>query len=326
MDPLTSFGIAFARAFQSMGGWLQAPMALFSFLGSENFYLLFLPLVYWSIDAALGIRVGFMLVLGTAFNLLFKMGFHAPRPYWVSPEIRGLASEPSFGVPSFHAQLAATVWGMVAAFYRKAWIWVAAVVLVFLIGISRLHLGVHFPQDILVGWALGFLTLWAVVRFWEPVAARVKQMSFWNRIGLAFAISLVMILLGVLIVFLLRDFVVPAEWVANATRDGNAAPDGFAVQLFITPPALLFGMCTGLAWMATRGGFRAAGPLWQRIVRYVVGLLGVMVLYAGLKAVFPSGDALVPYIFRYVRYALVGFWIFGGAPWLFRSLRLSESK
>ena len=40
-------------AFQSLGGWLAGPMKFFSFLGSEDFFLLALPLVYWCLDAAL---------------------------------------------------------------------------------------------------------------------------------------------------------------------------------------------------------------------------------------------------------------------------------
>ena len=54
MDSLISFGVSFITAFQSLGTWLEAPMKFFSFLGSENFFLLFLPFIYWCVDAALG--------------------------------------------------------------------------------------------------------------------------------------------------------------------------------------------------------------------------------------------------------------------------------
>ena len=64
MNPLISFGISFIMAFQSMGTWLEAPMKFFSFLGSENFFLIFLPLIYWSVDAALGVRVWFIFIAG----------------------------------------------------------------------------------------------------------------------------------------------------------------------------------------------------------------------------------------------------------------------
>lgn len=324
MNPLISFGISFITAFQSMGTWLEAPMKFFSFLGSENFFLIFLPLVYWSIDAALGIRIGFILLAGASLAEFVKMALHGPRPYWVSTNVRAMASDPRFGVPSGHAEIGAGVWGMIAATYRKAWVWVAAVLLVLFIGLSRLYLGVHFPQDVLVGWMLGFLTLWAFVKFWEPVEARVKKMSFWNQIGLGFAVSLAMVLLGTLIIFLSRNFVLPAEWIANATRDGIEAPNPFSMDGLITSAATLFGLCSGLAWMAPRGGFNASGPLWKRAARFVVGLIGVLVLYAGLKVIFPSGDTFVPYIFRFIRYTFVGFWTSGGAPWTFAKLNLTE--
>jgi hypothetical protein len=78
--------------------------------------------------------------------------------------------------------------------------------------------------------------------------------------------------------------------------------------------------------MASRGGFEASGALWQRAARYLVGLVGVLVIYAGLKAIFPSGDNLIAYAFRYVRYSFLGFWVFAGAPWTFARLRLVETR
>ena len=93
----------------------------------------------------------------------------------------------------------------------------------------------------------------------------------------------------------------------------------------ITSAATLFGACSGLTWMARRGGFNASGPFWKRGARCVVGFIGVLVLYAGLKAIFPSGDTFVAYVFRYIRYTFVGFWISGGATWTFAKLNLTES-
>jgi membrane-associated phospholipid phosphatase len=326
MDPLISFGISFITAFQSMGAWLEAPMQFFTFLGSPDFFLIFIPLVYWSIGAALGIRVWFILLAGAGLTELFKMALHEPRPYWVSTKVLALASDPGFGVPSGHALMGAGLWGMIAAYFHKAWIWVAAVLLFLFIGLSRLYLGVHFPHDVLVGWALGLLTLWAFVRFWEPVEARLKKMSLWNQVGLAFVVSLAIVLLDALIIFLSRDFVLPAEWIANAARAGGEAPNPFSMEILITAAGSLFGSCSGLAWMAPRGGFNASGSLWKRVARLVVGLIGVAVFYAGLKAIFPFGDAPVPYIFRFIRYTILGFWVFGAAPWTFAKMNLTASR
>jgi membrane-associated phospholipid phosphatase len=324
MNPIISFGVSFVTAFQSIGAWLEAPMKFFSFLGSPDFFLIFIPLLYWSVDAALGIRVWFILLASTGLNLLSKLALHGPRPYWVSTDVCLMASETLFGVPSAHAELAAGFWGMVAAYYRKTWVWVAAVLLVLIIGLSRLYLGVHFPHDVLLGWLLGLLTLWAFVSFWDPLAARLQQLSLWSQIGLAFLVSLAILLLGALLIFLSRNFVLPADWIANASKGGNPTPNPFSMDDLITAAASLFGSCSALAWMTRRGGFAASGSLWQRLARYLLGLIGVLIFYAGLKAIFPSGEAFVPYLFRYIRYTILAFWVFGGAPWTFTRLNLTE--
>jgi hypothetical protein len=75
--------------------------------------------------------------------------------------------------------------------------------------------------------------------------------------------------------------------------------------------------------MAKRGGFNAAGANWQLILRYIVGIIGLLIFWAGLKAIFPSGDDLLAMFLRYLRYGLVGFWVTGAAPWVFYRLKLA---
>src|SRR5687768_4008018 len=102
METLTQNGIDWIVTAQSLGAWLQAPMEFFSFLGTENFFLLVLPLLYWSVDARLGLQVGFILITSTYFNGVLKLLFTDPRPYWISDQIIPLAAESSFGLPSGH--------------------------------------------------------------------------------------------------------------------------------------------------------------------------------------------------------------------------------
>ncbi len=309
-------------AFQSLGGWLAGPMQFFSFLGSEDFFLIALPLVYWCLDSALGLRIGVMLLASNGVNNLFKMALHGPRPYWVSADVKGLASETGFGVPSGHSQTAAGIWGLAAARLARTWAWVAAVTVILLIGLSRIYLGVHYLHDVLVGWALGGLTLWAFLKYWDPIAARLKKMTMMNQIILAFTVSLGMILLAALVVFLSSGFVMPDEWIANATREGGEAPNPLSLAGMVTSMGTLFGLLAGVAWLAPRGGYQSSGPVWMRALRFVVGLVGVAVFYIGLKLVFPDGEDLVALVFRYIRYALVGVWVSAGAPWVFSKLQL----
>ena len=55
--------LSWVIAFQSIGDWLILPMRFFSFLGTEDFYILIMPLLYWCIDASLGIRVGAIMLV-----------------------------------------------------------------------------------------------------------------------------------------------------------------------------------------------------------------------------------------------------------------------
>ena len=104
MEALYAFGIELSAALQS-AAWLEAPMRFFTFLGTQEFFIFVLPMVYWCIDAGLGIRVGFILLLGNGLNEFAKLALQGPRPYWISAQVKGLGAETSFGVPSGHAQL-----------------------------------------------------------------------------------------------------------------------------------------------------------------------------------------------------------------------------
>lgn len=317
-------GIALILAIQNLGVWLEAPLRFFSFLGTENFYLLILPILYWCVDANLGLRVGVILLLGSGINDIFKLALHSPRPYWVSAQVKALSAESSFGIPSGHSQSAVGVWGMLASYIGKSWAWVVAIVIAFLIGFSRMYLGVHFGGDVLLGWLLGALILFSVLRLWDSVGNWVTKKSLAQQAALAFAASLTMILLGAFFIYGLRDYSLPAEWMTNAARGADVLPAPVSMGSIITSAATLFGLALGAAWIRQVGGFQASGPVEKRALRYIVGLVGVAIFWYGLGAIFPRGEALVPYILRFIRYVLVGWWVSGGAPWLFLRFKLAE--
>jgi hypothetical protein len=55
-------------------------------------------------------------------------------------------------------------------------------------------------------------------------------------------------------------------------------------------------------------------------------LVGLVIVYIGLKIIFPSGENYIAFFFRYLRYGLLGFWISGGAPFIFLKLNLTDSN
>lgn len=325
MQNLIEIGISFIIALQRTGDWLIPPMRFFSYFGTQEFFLLVLPFIYWSVDSALGLRIGFILMTSEQINYVGKLFFAGPRPYWVSSHVRGLWPETSFGIPSGHAQHAVAVWGIIAAYFKKTWIWVVAILLMFFIGFSRLYLGAHFPHDVVVGWLLGWLVLWAFLRFWDSVQTRVITKTLKEKILIAFIVSLIFLAVGFGTATFRSGYQVPEDWVTNALLPANGeTPAPIDANSPFTSAGIIFGMAAGAAWIESLGGYSAAGPTQKRAIRYVVGLIGVAILYAGLGAIFPRGDGFIFYLLRYIRYALVGWWVSGGGPWVFMRFNLAD--
>jgi membrane-associated phospholipid phosphatase len=327
MDNIFSIGIQFILWLQSLSGWLTPVMKMFTFLGNEQFYLIVAPAIIWCIDASLGIRLGLFLMINGMVNSALKVAFHGPRPYWYSSEVKALGSaENSFGVPSSHAQNAVVVWGTLAEHIKHRWVWILATVLMLLIGISRLYLAVHFPHDVLLGWIFGALMLWAMLRLEKPVLNWLKKYRFEIQLLIIFIFSLVLILIVMLAQFSLGSWTLPVEWIKNAQLAFPEEPaiNPLSFHNFLSSTGAFFGIAAGWLWLSKLGGFSTKGVWWKLVLRYVIGLLGVLILYLGLGTIFPENENFISYALRYIRYALIGLWISGLAPWVFLKLRLAD--
>ena len=326
MQTIIELGIAMILFLQNIGDWLATPMRMITFLGNEEFYLFVAPAIYWCLDAALGLRLGLGLMISGLINSAFKIAIHGPRPFWVDAKVTAFSSETSFGAPSGHAQNATVVWGILAKSTHKKWGWILAGVLIFLIGLSRMYLAVHFPHDVLLGWSIGALILWAMIKWEKPFTAWFSRFQFTQQILLAFFTSAAAILFMSAIRYLIRGWVLPEAWALAASQ---AYPDAdpiapLALSSMVSNAGTFFGLAVGGLWLNQRGYFDARGPLWQRLLRFLLGVIGVFILWFGLGEIFPRGETLAPYILRYIRYALVGLWISGIAPWLFIQIKIAQ--
>jgi undecaprenyl-diphosphatase len=140
-------------------------MRLFTTIGSLKVVIVALVLVI--VDAIQRRdRRGVYSLLGVfvaseILNWVLKHLVARPRPN-LFEEIAALHT---YSFPSGHAMTGAAVYGMIGVVLarehpRLRWTSaVAAPALVFLIGISRIYLGVHWPTDVLAGWAAGMTLL-----------------------------------------------------------------------------------------------------------------------------------------------------------------------
>lgn len=118
---------------------------------------------------------GVSFVGSALLNLATKQFFQRDRPaLWAS-----IAPEPTFSFPSGHAMGSATLaMAVVLLCWHTRGRWpVAALAAAFtgLVGVSRIYLGVHYPSDILGGWAAGIAWVSGVYLVLYRIRARPWQ-------------------------------------------------------------------------------------------------------------------------------------------------------
>ncbi|MDR1597205.1 MAG: phosphatase PAP2 family protein [Treponema sp.] len=281
-------------------------------LGTEYFYVPVILLIFWCVNEKKGASLGFIILVSTFINGFFKELLKQPRPFSLEPSV-GLAFEPSYGIPSGHAQLSLCfllflAFGLGGSRFGRRPVRVirlGAILLILLIAFTRLYLGVHFPTDILAGWILGALTLglWFAFRTGMTTLLNAGKLR-------AKMITIAAIAFGMNALF-------PADPRLGGIFLGFGA--GYALTLEYVP-------------------FNAAsGPfLSGRCLRYGLGIAGCALIYGVLGLVLPGGDSVFsalpfwgaasPYyaLGRFIRYGLLGLWVSAGAPWLFLRLRMAE--
>lgn len=285
MQDVLQWGVELIRAIQTIESpALTAVMKALTFTGSEYFYLLALPVVFWAVDEKLGARLGVVFMMSTFVNAWLKVVFAQPRPFNLDPSV-GLAHETSYGLPSGHAQGVSSFWGLLAPAIARPWGMILAIGLPLLIGFTRLYLGVHFPTDVLLGLALGWGFAFAGTVLSDRVVALFMRWRRIWRIVLVATVSIVM----------------------NALLPEDTSASG-----------VFLGTAVGAIFMFEKVRFEArSGTIARKAVRLLLGLAGLAVLYVGVKMIAPGEGEANYALFRFVRYGLLGAWVSFGAPWVF---------
>jgi undecaprenyl-diphosphatase len=163
---------------------LTAIMRVFTFIGTSGFFAMVGALVvWWLIKAGCAAAAIWFIAVQISANLILKIlqfAFHRARP----EPFFGLSSPETYSFPSGHAMLSTVFYLSLATLLtRKTSIRIAAALLAFFIGLSRIYLGVHYPTDVLAGFAAAafWLSAWVtcILSEWrlphDPVHLRHDQ-------------------------------------------------------------------------------------------------------------------------------------------------------
>jgi undecaprenyl-diphosphatase len=149
--------------------WLDEMMRDFTALGSTGVLtVMVLAVAGFLAMTRKGLTAVFVLASvtgGVLISQTMKWAYARPRPDLVPHGTEVFTA--SF--PSGHSMMSAVVYLTLGALLArtqldravKSYVMAMAVLLTVLVGVSRVYLGVHWPTDVLAGWALG--GLWALV-------------------------------------------------------------------------------------------------------------------------------------------------------------------
>lgn len=154
---------------KTLGSVNEAIGTALSFIGGEYGLLLVVLIVYFCWKKEVGKRLAVILAAINCWMPMIKAVVMRPRPYMQYPDrIKGVAdvgnkaplenvAAHGYSFPSMHSASAAALFVPLASELKKRWAWILAVVFTFLVGFSRLVTGMHYPTDVLAGWALGLV-------------------------------------------------------------------------------------------------------------------------------------------------------------------------
>ena len=176
--------------------FLTTLMELITRLGEETIIVVLALLFLWCLDKHEGyylLTVGFAGMLVSQF---LKILCRIPRPWVKDPSFTIVESAreaaTGYSFPSGHTQNAVGAFGSVGAWQKQHRVRIAAAVLCVLVPISRMYLGVHTPADVLVGFAISAVLIFAFL----PIFGTLKEHPerFYILLAVFFLLSLSYIL------------------------------------------------------------------------------------------------------------------------------------
>ena len=183
--------------------WIQSRLgpvgtviaSLFSKMGEQLVCIAVLGFLYWSWEKEYGKYIGLNVLVGITLNPMIKNIFIRRRPYFDHPGIKCLKpvergadiydiSAQGYSFPSGHSTNAVTLYTSLGRYKKNRLLMILGIIVPLLVGVSRFCVGVHYPTDVVCGWALGLIIVLLVPALQRAIKNR------WIFYGLLVLIAL----------------------------------------------------------------------------------------------------------------------------------------
>ena len=154
----------------SIEGVLDPFMEWISLFGVRTI-VIFPVFVYWCLNKKKGLFILYAWKLSQTFNALVKLTACVYRP-WVRdariiPAGDALSTATGYSFPSGHTMMATPIYGGLTTCTKNKLVRAFWIVMILILMFSRNYLGVHTPQDVLVGFVLGFAAIYAAQKVFD---------------------------------------------------------------------------------------------------------------------------------------------------------------
>lgn len=273
-----------------VGACLNSFMLKMSFIGEMNTVLIIMALIYWCVSKPFGNYLLMGWSGNRVLNGFLKVTACVYRPWIKDPRIvpdkQALEAATGYSFPSGHSVNAASLFGGSAI--RKELPKVLRIVLAviaILIVFSRNYLGVHTPQDVLVGLLSGLAVMWLAGKLLAWVGQHPEKDIMVMCIGIAIAVAVAV-------------FAAVKPYPVDYDAAGNLLVDGAKMANDTYKGA---GWCIGFlaGWVLEKRyiGFSTDIPMMTRLTRLTTGLLGYyaisLILLPLLKQWVPGAGGTV---------------------------------
>lgn len=257
--------------------FLNAVMGAVTYLGDELLFIVLALTVFWCVDKGEGYYLLFVGFLGTLVNQFLKLLCRIPRPWVKDPSFTIVESAREgaggYSFPSGHTQSVTGTLGSIARWHKNTALRVVCIVLIALTAFSRMYLGVHTPLDVGVSLAVAIV----LVFVFYPLMRRAMQEPKWMYaiLGTMLALSAAFVLYANL-----TDFSDVGAEAAQNIYEGRKN----SYSLF----GALLGFLIAYPIERRHIRFSVKARWWQQIIKVLFGLLGLLAVKEGLKALFAA--------------------------------------